>query len=86
MTTPSSHDAPAQDAMPTTKGMNYFLEDRNFQFLCESVMGAEVFERARPHLTDLGAIAGDELDALAAVADRNPPVLRAWDEQGRRVD
>ena len=30
-------------------------------------MGAEVFERARPHLTDLGAVAGDELDALAAV-------------------
>src|SRR6266852_2473734 len=86
MTPPPSHDAPAQDAMPTTKGMNYFLEDRNFQFLCESVMGADVFERARPHLTDLGAIAGDELDALAAVADRNPPVLRAWDEQGRRVD
>ena len=68
MTTPSSPDAPAQDAMPTTKGMNYFLEDHNFQFLCESVMGPDVFERARPHLTDLGAIAGDELDALAAVA------------------
>ncbi|MFI5328945.1 MAG: acyl-CoA dehydrogenase family protein, partial [Candidatus Rokuibacteriota bacterium] len=86
MTTPSSHDAPAQDAMPTTKGLNYFLEDPNFQFLCESVMGAEVHARARPHLTALGAIAGDELDALAAVADRNPPVLRAFDEQGRRVD
>ncbi|HET9854073.1 MAG TPA: DNA alkylation response protein, partial [Methylomirabilota bacterium] len=86
MTTPSPHDGPAQDAMPTTRGMNYFLEDPNFQFLCESVMGAEVYEQARPHLTDLGAVAGDELDALAAVADRNPPVLRAWDEQGRRVD
>lgn len=48
MTTRSSHDAPAQDAMPTTRGMNFFLEDRNVQFLCESVMGAEVFERARP--------------------------------------
>ena len=86
MTMPSPHDAPAQDAMPTTRGMNYFLEDPNFQFLCESVMGTEVYEQARPHLTDLGAVAGDELDALAAVADRNPPVLRAWDEQGRRVD
>ena len=86
MTTRSPHDAPAQDAMPTTRGLNYFLEDPNFQFLCESVMGADVFARARPHLTDLGAIAGDELDALAAVADRNPPVLRAFDEQGRRVD
>jgi acyl-CoA dehydrogenase len=86
MTTRSPHDAPAQDAMPTTRGLNYFLEDQSFQFLCESVMGADVYERARPHLTDLGAIAGDELDALAAVADRNPPVLRAFDEQGRRVD
>ena len=86
MTTPSPPVAPAQDAMPTTKGLNYFLEDRNFQFVCESVMGADVYERARPHLTDLGAIAGDELDALAAVADRNPPGLRAWDERGRRVD
>ena len=86
MTTRSSHDAPAQDAMPTTRGMNYFLEDPNLQFLCESVMGTEVYQRARPRLTDLGAIAGDELDALAAVADRNPPVLRAFDEQGRRVD
>jgi acyl-CoA dehydrogenase len=86
MTTPTPHAGPAQDAMPTTRGLNYFLEDRNFQFLCEAVMGAEVYERARPHLTDLGAIAGDELDALAAVADRNPPVLRAWDERGQRVD
>ena len=86
MTIPTPPDAPAQDAMPTTRGMNFFLEDHNFQFLCESVMGAEIYERARPHLTDLGAIAGDELDALAAVADRNPPVLRAWDERGRRVD
>jgi alkylation response protein AidB-like acyl-CoA dehydrogenase len=86
MTTPSRHSAPAQDAMPTTKGLNFYLEDRNFQFLCESVMGPEVFERARPHLTALGEIAGGELDELAAQADRNPPVLRAWDEQGRRVD
>ena len=86
MTTPSPRPAPAQDAMPTTRGLNFYLEDRNLQFLCEAVMGPEVFERARPHLTDLGAIAGDELDALAAVADRNPPVLRAWDERGRRVD
>src|SRR4029450_1717409 len=77
---------PAQDAMPTTRGLNFYLEDRNFQLLCESVMGAEAFTRAVPHLTALGEIAGDELDDLAAVADRNPPTLRAWDEQGRRVD
>ena len=86
MTTPSRSFVPAQDAMPTTKGLNFYLEDENFQLLCESVMGPEVFERARPHLSALGEIAGGELDELAAVADRNPPVLRAWDERGHRVD
>jgi alkylation response protein AidB-like acyl-CoA dehydrogenase len=86
MTPPSSPIPPAQDAMPTTKGMNFYLEDPNFQFLCEQVMGHEVFERARPHLTALGEVAGGELDELAALADRNPPVLRAWDERGQRVD
>ena len=49
-------------------------------------MGPEVFARARPHLVALGEVAGDELDALAAEADRNPPVLRPFDAQGRRVD
>jgi acyl-CoA dehydrogenase len=86
MTTAPVPTVPAQDAMPTTRGLNFFLEDRNFQFLCEAIMGLEVFERARPHLTALGEIAGGELDELAALADRNPPVLRAWDERGRRVD
>ncbi|MDO8479154.1 MAG: acyl-CoA dehydrogenase family protein [Candidatus Rokubacteria bacterium] len=77
---------PAQDGMPTTRGMNFFLEDRNLQFLCESVMGAATFERARPHLVEMGEVAGGELDDLAAQADKNPPVLRAFDQAGRRVD
>ena len=77
---------PAQDGMPTTRGMNFFLEDRNLQFLCESVMDAATFARARPHLADMGEVAGGELDELAAQADKNPPVLRAFDPAGRRVD
>jgi len=86
MTPSPSFPSPAQDAMPTTKGLNFFLEDPSFPLLCEHVMGSEVFELARPHLEALGAVAGDELDALAAEADRNPPVLRPFDAQGRRVD
>ena len=86
MTPSPSFPSPAQDAMPTTKGLNFFLEDPSFPLLCEEVMGPEVFELARPHLEALGAVAGDELDALAAEADRNPPVLRPFDAQGRRVD
>jgi hypothetical protein len=74
------------DAMPTTRGLNFFLADPHLGRLCLTLMGREVYERARPHLVDLGAVAGDELDALAAQADKHPPVLRPYDERGARVD
>jgi alkylation response protein AidB-like acyl-CoA dehydrogenase len=77
---------PAQDAMPVTRGLNFFLIDGAFQQLCESAMGPELYARARPHLVAMGEVAGGELDALAHAADKTPPVLRSWDERGRRVD
>jgi acyl-CoA dehydrogenase len=77
---------PVSDAMPTTRGLNFYLADPNLEFLCSSVMDAATFARARPHLVEMGAVAGDELDALAAEADRNPPQLRAFDARGVRVD
>src|SRR3989338_7248279 len=84
MTTP--RPLPAQDAMPTTRGLNFYLADPNLEFVCSTVMDPATLARARPHLVALGAVAGDELDALATQADRTPPVLRAWDERGQRVD
>ena len=77
---------PAQDGMPSTRGLNFFTADPNLQFVCTTVMEPDVLARARPHLVELGALAGGELDALAAEADRHPPTLRAYDERGRRVD
>lgn len=77
---------PSPDAMPTTRGLNFFLADPNLEFVCSTVLAPADLARARPHLVAMGAVAGDELDALAAEADRNPPVLRAWDAAGRRVD
>jgi acyl-CoA dehydrogenase len=77
--------APA-DGMPSTRGTNCSLADPNLAFVCASVMPADDLARARPHLIAMGEVAGGELDALAAVADRHPPVLRAYDETGRRVD
>jgi len=77
---------PSPDAMPTTRGLNFYLEDPNLAFVCSTVLGRDDLERAGPHLTEMGRLAGGELDALAAEADRNPPVLRAWDEAGRRID
>jgi len=72
--------------MPSTRGLNFYAADPNLEFVCSVVMEADVFERARPHLVAMGAVAGNELDILAAEADRNPPLLRAWDERGLRVD
>ena len=77
---------PLPDAMPTTRGTNFFLADPNLEFVCASVMAAEDLARARPHLVAMGEVAGGELDALAAVADKHPPGLRTHDERGRRVD
>jgi alkylation response protein AidB-like acyl-CoA dehydrogenase len=78
--------APVPDAMPTTRGLNFYLADPNLEFVCSTVMPPDVFARARPHLVEMGAVAGGELDALAADADRNPPVLRAWNERAERID
>jgi alkylation response protein AidB-like acyl-CoA dehydrogenase len=75
-----------QDAMPSTRGLNFFGEDPNLEFVCGTLLSREDLERARGHLTALGALAGDELDALAAAADRHGPVLRALDARGQRVD
>ncbi len=86
MTMSSDHPKPAADAMPTTRGTNFYLADPNLEFVCSTVMAPAVFERARLHLVEMGAVAGGELDALAAEADRNPPLLRAWDARGERVD
>src|SRR5437867_12900242 len=71
--------------MPTTRGLNFYVADPNLEFVCSTVMEPEVLARARPLLVEMGAVAGDELDALAAAADRHPPTLRAYHERGRRL-
>ena len=38
-------------------------------------MPADLFRHLEPHFDRLGALAGDRLDALATVADHNPPTL-----------
>ena len=74
------------DAMPTTRGLNFYLADPNLEFVCGTVMAAGDLVRARGRLVEMGAVAGDTLDALAAAADRTPPTLRPYDERGRRID
>ena len=77
---------PPPDAMPTTRGTNFFLADPNLAFVCATVMRSEDVARALPHLVAMGETAGGELDELAALADKHPPTLRTHDERGRRLD
>ena len=82
----AEHRTPTSDAMPATRGLNFYLADRNLEFVCSTVMDPATLERARPQLVEMGELAGNELDVLAAEADRNPPWLRAFDARGVRVD
>ncbi|HXM57840.1 MAG TPA: acyl-CoA dehydrogenase family protein [Candidatus Dormibacteraeota bacterium] len=65
---------------------NRYREDRSLRFAVARALPADQLAAAEPLLDQLGALAGDELDRLAAVADRNPPVLRPFDRDGERVD
>jgi len=86
MTSAAQSPAVGPDAMPTTRGLNFYLADPNLELLCSTVMDPATFARARPHLIEMGAVVGDALDLWAEVADRNPPQLRAFDACGNRVD
>jgi len=77
---------PRNDAMPTTRGINFFEADPNLAFtLARHAAPADV-ERALPLLAEVGAVAGNELDELAMLADANPPRLVNFDRDGRRID
>jgi alkylation response protein AidB-like acyl-CoA dehydrogenase len=66
--------------------MNFFEADPNLLHALRHYAPAADVQRALPHLQELGRCAGDELDALAAVADQHPPVLRQFDSAGQRID
>ena len=65
---------------------NLFREDPNLRFVLARHLPAAELDRAERVLDELGSVAGGELDELAAVAERHPPVLRQWDRRGERVD
>lgn len=72
--------------MPVTRGLNFFEVDPNLEFTLRQYARAADVDRALPHLREFGAVAGGELDELAAVADQHPPYLRSFDNTGQRID
>jgi alkylation response protein AidB-like acyl-CoA dehydrogenase len=68
--------APAgPEAVPDATGQNLWRADPAFARLLPLYLPADLLAVLLPQLDRLGALAGGELDALAGMADRNPPEL-----------
>ena len=68
---------------PDTTGTNFFRADASLADLLQVYLAPELWQHIEPHLDRLGALAGDELDTCARLADRHTPVLHHRDRFGR---
>lgn len=75
-------DPVAQAALPDSRGINLFHADPDYAGLLQHYLEPKLYAHLLPHFERLGALAGDELDRLAATADRNPPVLHQRTRSG----
>ena len=71
----TANAASAQPLQPDSRGINLFEADPGFRGLLGLYLEPALLERLLPEFMRLGALAGDELDAMAMSADVNPPVL-----------
>lgn len=69
------HEPVTGSALPDSRGINLFRADPGYRGLLQLYLEPALFEHLLPHYDRLGELAGGELDAQAALADRNPPVL-----------
>ncbi len=68
------------------RGMNFYAADTGLRALLRLYAPSMLLAHLEPHLNRLGELAGGRLDELAAIADKNPPVLRPRDRYGRDED
>ena len=66
--------------------MNWFDDDVALAALLADILPSEVLAEALPALKEMGAAAADKLDGWAFEANANPPTLKSWDREGKRVD
>ena len=85
---PSSTGAAPQRgaaAVPDSQGVNFFHADPWGAAMAQLYLPPELYAHLAPHFSALGALVGGALDAEAAVADRNPPVLHHRNRRGEDV-
>ncbi|HEX6123504.1 MAG TPA: acyl-CoA dehydrogenase family protein [Ktedonobacterales bacterium] len=73
-------------AMPDTRDVNFYESDPYLQFVLRRRLSPAEWALGAPRLRALGARIGNEIEALAAEADRQTPTLKIRDKRGERVD
>jgi acyl-CoA dehydrogenase len=68
------------------RGQNFFHIDDGLRQLLPHYLERATLEHFTPQFDRLGELAGGRLDELAAIADKNPPLLHARDRMGRDED
>jgi acyl-CoA dehydrogenase len=80
-------DFAEREAIPDSRGINIYRADRDAALLFAHYLPKDLFVHLEPIFDRLGRLAGDRLDRLASIADKNPPVLsvrsRAGDDCNR---
>jgi acyl-CoA dehydrogenase len=69
-------------AIPDSRGINLFNADSDAQALFALYLPRDLYSHLEPHFKRLGELAGDRLDALASLADKNPPMLSVRSRRG----
>lgn len=73
-------------AMPDTSDINYYDADPYLRFLLKRRLAPDELASGEPQLHALGARLGNEIESLAAEADRQTPILIQRDKRGERID
>jgi acyl-CoA dehydrogenase len=68
---------------PTCRGLNYYSIDQSVQDLLPLYMEAPLLAHLKPHLDELGELAGGKLYDLSDQAERHQPILHPRDGYGR---
>ncbi|HWI27069.1 MAG TPA: acyl-CoA dehydrogenase family protein, partial [Stellaceae bacterium] len=68
------------------RGENFFRIDDGLRQLLPHYLDGPALAHFTPHFDRMGALAGGRIDELAAIADKNPPLLHARDRMGRDED
>jgi acyl-CoA dehydrogenase len=77
---------PGARHIPVSSRQDWYGPDEHLRWLVRDSVGEATWPVADAALRELGELVPQRIEALAAVADRHPPVLHQYDARGVRID